>query len=135
MIFKLVPEDRFFQIMEDFHRLVARRAYELFSASGFTHGHDLADWLQGESEILKPVHCEISDTDDVITAKAAVPGYDAKDIEIHVEPQRVFVSGEQQENSEESDEKDSPLCTALGRDVSLHRPPGADQPGQSDSAA
>lgn len=104
-IFKLLPEDHFFQIMEDFHRLVARRAYELFSASGFTHGHDLADWLQAESEILKPVPFEISETEDVITVRAALPGYDSKDIEIHIEPQRVFVSGQQREHSEEKKRK------------------------------
>src|SRR5262249_3395291 len=104
-IFKLLPEDHFFQIIEDFHRLVARRAYELFSASGFTHGHDLADWLQAESEILKPVPFEISETADTITVKAPLPGYDEKDIEIHIEPQRLFVSGQQQEKSGEKNRK------------------------------
>ena len=104
-IFKLFPEDHFFQIIDDFHRLVARRAYELFSETGFTHGHDLADWLHAESEILKPVPFEISEIDDVITVKASLPGYDAKDIEIHVEPRRLFVSGQQQEKSEEKKRK------------------------------
>ena len=104
-ILKLLPEDHFFQIMEDFHRLIARRAYQLFSARGFTEGHDLEDWLQAESEILKPVPFEISETEDVITVKAALPGYDAKDIEIHVGPQRLFVSGQQQGHSEEKKRK------------------------------
>lgn len=104
-IFKVLPEDPFLKIMADIHGLVARRAHELFSASEFTHGHDLADWLQAESEILMPVHFEISETEDMITVRAALPGYNAKDIEIHVEPQRLFVSGQQLENSDEMEKK------------------------------
>ena len=100
-IFKLLPEDRFFKKMADSHGLVARRAYELFSVSGFTHGRDLDDWLQAESEILKSVPLEVSETQDAITAKAKLPGHSAKDIEIHVEPRRLFVSGQPQENAVE----------------------------------
>lgn len=104
-IFKVLPEDPFFKIMVDVHGRVARRAYEFFGASGFTHGHDLADWLQAESETLMPVHFEISETEDVISVRAALPSYDAKDIEIHVEPQRLFISGQQQKNSGEKKTK------------------------------
>lgn len=41
----------------------------------------------------------------MITVEAVLPGYDAKDIEIHVEPQRLFISGRQQENSGETKTK------------------------------
>ena len=30
---------------------VAARAYELFAARGFEHGHDVEDWLAAEAEI------------------------------------------------------------------------------------
>jgi HSP20 family protein len=100
-IFKPLPEDGFFKIMADIRRLVARRAYELFTASGFTRGHDLDDWVQAESEIIESVPFEVSETQDAITAKAKLPGYSAKDIEIHVEPRRLFVSGRPQEKAVE----------------------------------
>src|SRR5208337_3800595 len=32
--------------------VIARRAYELFEARGFAHGHDHEHWLRAESEIL-----------------------------------------------------------------------------------
>ena len=35
------------------HDEVAARAYELFEERGRTHGHDLDDWLQAESEVLE----------------------------------------------------------------------------------
>lgn len=31
---------------------IERRAYELFAARGFEHGHDLEDWLRAEQELL-----------------------------------------------------------------------------------
>ena len=31
---------------------IARRAYEIYSARGGTHGYDIEDWLQAERELL-----------------------------------------------------------------------------------
>jgi HSP20 family molecular chaperone IbpA len=100
-ILKLLPEDAFWQMMAEVHGLVAWRAYELFSASGSTQCHDLDDCLQAESEILKSVPFEIFEKEDVITVKARVPGWSANDIEVHVQPQRLFVSGEPHQQFEE----------------------------------
>jgi hypothetical protein len=33
------------------HDEIALRAYELFLASGFQHGHDIDHWLQAEREL------------------------------------------------------------------------------------
>ena len=32
---------------------VAQRAYELFTARGYEHGHDLEDWLRAEAELTQ----------------------------------------------------------------------------------
>ncbi len=104
-IFKLMPEDRFFKRIADLRRLIERRAYQLFSTRGFTHGHDLEDWLQAESEILKAVPLEVSETENALTVKAILPGYSGNDIEIHVEPQRLFLCGQRHEKSEEEKSK------------------------------
>ena len=104
-IFKLLREDRFFRRMADLHQLIARKTYKFFSDSGFTHGHDLEDWLRAESETLKSIPLEVSKAHDAITVKAAVPGHNTKDIEIHVGPQCVFISRQQQEKSQEANDK------------------------------
>jgi len=104
-IFTLLPEDHFFQVIADIHRLIARRAYELFCARGSTDGHDVADWLKAESEILESGPLEISETQDAINAKAKLPGCHAKDIEIHVEPRRLFVSGQREEKTDDKNGK------------------------------
>ncbi len=101
VVVQLLPDDRFFRKMADINQLIARRAYELFVKSGFQHGYDLDHWLQAEAQFLLPIALEVSDSEQAITVKASLPGYSAKHIEIHVEPQRLFVSGQ----LEESDDK------------------------------
>lgn len=92
-IIQLLPEDRFSQIMADVHELIARRAYELFVERGFKHGHDVEDWLRAESQLLRVSPIAVSETAETITVKTALPGYRAEDLEIHVEPRRVFITG------------------------------------------
>lgn len=33
------------------HDAIAQRSYELYLARGGTHGHDVEDWLQAETEL------------------------------------------------------------------------------------
>ena len=33
---------------------IAQRAYELFTARGYQHGHDVEDWLRAEAELTQP---------------------------------------------------------------------------------
>ena len=32
---------------------IAQRAYELFTARGYQHGHDVEDWLRAEAELTQ----------------------------------------------------------------------------------
>lgn len=98
-IVQLLPDDRFLQRAAELRELIARRAYDLFSESGFTHGHHLEDWLRAESEFLTPAPVELVESQDAITVKSALPGFDAKDIEVHIEPKRLFISCQQFEAS------------------------------------
>lgn len=100
-IVPLLPEDRFFHKLADLHELLARQAYEHFVERGYAHGHDLEDWLRAESELLTLTPLELYQTQHSITLKTAIPGYRTKDIEIHVEPRRVFITGQQSQEWEE----------------------------------
>jgi HSP20 family molecular chaperone IbpA len=99
-IVPLLPDDRFLQRTADLRKLIAGRAYELFVEGGFTHGHDLEDWLRAESQLLTNTPMEIFESQEAITIKTALPGWSAQDIEIHVEQQRFSISGQQLEESE-----------------------------------
>jgi HSP20 family protein len=83
---------------------VAKRAYEFFAASGFTHGHDIDDWFRAEQELFKPVPCEIKDSTDELVVRAEVTGFDAKDLDVHLSGRRLVIAG-QRDEAEEKGEK------------------------------
>lgn len=103
-IFRLLPEDRFLQRTADLHKLIAKQAYQLFQESLFADGHDLEHWLQAESQLLTPARMEVRESQVAITVKIILVGFDAENIEIHVEQQRIFISGQQVDKSEASAE-------------------------------
>jgi len=97
---KSLPESMFLNKMADMDNKIARRAYELFASSGFTDGHDLEDWFLAESEVFGRMPVEVTETDKDVTVKAGMPGFTEKDIEINVEPRRLFISGTREQKSE-----------------------------------
>lgn len=97
---KAPPESIFLRKMDEIENRIARRAYELFASSGFTDGHDLEDWLLAESELFGRMPIEITENEKEVTVKAGMPGFAEKEIEINVEPHRLFISGTHEEKSE-----------------------------------
>jgi HSP20 family protein len=80
---------------------VARRAFELFEKRGREFGKDLEDWLKAESELLRRVPVEVKETDDQLEIRAEVPGFKADELKVFVEPNRLTISGEAEQSSEE----------------------------------
>jgi HSP20 family molecular chaperone IbpA len=72
---------------------IARRAHELFEARGREHGHDLEDWLRAESELQCPVSIAMSESNNRVSVRADVAGFDQSEIEVSVEPSRVIILG------------------------------------------
>lgn len=93
------PEQLFAQ-MERMYDSVARRAFEIFEGNGRWTGHEMDDWLRAESEMFHPVHLEISETDDALNVKAEVPGFEAKELDIQVEGNRLTISGKHESKDE-----------------------------------
>ena len=87
------PEGMFDRSIREIYEAIARRAYELFEQRGQFHGNDLGDWLSAESESLRPVPVEVTEDDDTLSVRAEVPGFNAKDLEIKVEPSRLLIKG------------------------------------------
>ncbi len=92
--------DSLFERVQEINDLIARRAYELFEASGFTDGHDLEHWGRAESEILRTMPLDITETETELTVRAEVPGFKEKDLAVRVEPRRLFITGKHQEAAE-----------------------------------
>lgn len=77
----------------EIHDAISRRAFEIFEANGRVSGRDVEDWVQAESELLYPVSLDISESDDALVVRGALPGFKAADIELTVEPGRLTIAG------------------------------------------
>ena len=73
--------DAFDQIQQSYNS-IARRAFEIFDSNGRGPGRELQDWSRAESELLHPVHLEITETDDNLAVRAEVPGFRSKELKI-----------------------------------------------------
>jgi len=91
-------------VFEQFDRIynsIARRAFEIFSSNGHSSGHDVEDWFKAESELLHPVHMKVAESAESVSVTAEVPGFEAKDLEIKLEPTRLTISGKRETKEEQ----------------------------------
>lgn len=97
---QLVTSDQMLSRMREQVDNIARRAFEIFESNGRRLGQDLDDWLRAETELLHPLHLEVSETDDALTVEAEVPGFGEKDIKVSIEPRRLTISGKRETTEE-----------------------------------
>ncbi|MGH9680478.1 MAG: Hsp20 family protein [Candidatus Acidiferrales bacterium] len=97
---KPVETENAFDRIQQAYDSIALRAFEIFDTNGRWFGNDLADWFQAESEILHPIHLEISETDAALNVRAEVPGFTTKELDINVEPRRLTITGKHEEKEE-----------------------------------
>jgi HSP20 family protein len=115
--------------MEKIYDSIARRAFEIFDSNGGGNGRDVSDWLQAESELLHPLHLEITESEDALNVKAEVPGFAAKELDIQVEGNRLMISGKH-ESMEESTTGKTIYSERCSREVfrSVELPSEVDSP-------
>jgi HSP20 family protein len=85
---------------------IARRAFELFEMRGGEHGHDWEDWFRAESELLRPVSVAISESNQRISVRLNVLGFDAAELKVSVEPSRITILGAKRSTPAESEYPD-----------------------------
>jgi HSP20 family protein len=99
----LFAGDPFIEPAQEINDLIARRAYEFFESSGFTHGHAHEDWLRAESEILLQAPVDVTETETGFIIRADVPGFGEKDLEVRVAPRSLCITGKRQESSDQKE--------------------------------
>ena len=102
---KLLPGSDLVDRIQELSNSIARRAFEIFECRGRALGHDLEDWLRAESEFLHPVHLDITESDEALTVRAEVPGFNAKELAVGVEPHRLTISGKRETSVEHASKK------------------------------
>jgi HSP20 family protein len=100
---KLVTFDDVFDRMRKISDAISRRAFELFEGNGRTLGRELDDWFKAESELLHPLHLDVTETDNALAVKAEVPGFNARELEVSVEPRRLTITGKRESKEEQKD--------------------------------
>ncbi len=97
---------------------ISQRAFGLFQQRGGIDGWDLDDWFRAESELLKPVPVEMSESPDAFTIRAEVPGFDAKELTVHAEPNAVYIHGKSEQKKEEKNGKQVKYSEVLANELS-----------------
>lgn len=76
--------------------LIAKRAYEIFENDDHVPGRELEHWLRAETELLHPVHVELTDSDHALALYVEVPCYSAEQLEVSVDSRRVSIIGKRE---------------------------------------
>ena len=72
---------------------VARRAYEIFDSRGSASWHELEDWRQAESEVLRPRCSGQMSLNDTLWIGADAAAFEEGTIEIWVAPRKITICG------------------------------------------
>ena len=80
---------------------IMKRAYEIFDRNGGVFGKDLDDWLAAERELVWKPAIELREIGKEFNLQIAVPGIDAKDLDIEVTPDTLLVKAEIHHEQEE----------------------------------
>jgi len=93
---------------------IRNRAYSLFEKRGKADGSDVEDWLNAEREIIWSPASELIDSKDKISVRLALPGFDAKDVEVSATPDSIVVQAEST-HTHDSKEGDIRFCEFSGK--------------------
>jgi HSP20 family protein len=81
-----------FDELDRLHQAVSERAYDLFRSGNW--GGALADWLSAERDLITKPAIELSEKDGQFEVKAALPGVDAKDLDVQITATDLLIKGE-----------------------------------------
>jgi HSP20 family protein len=86
----MTQKDSIADQLEQLHKRIARRAYDLFrDRDGW--GDAFGDWLSAEQELVSKPAVELREKDDTFTVVAALPGVDARAVTVDITPQDVVI--------------------------------------------
>jgi HSP20 family protein len=98
---KLVEPQTLLERINRIRQDLARRAFEIFESDGGFLGHELDHWFKAEAELLHPAHISITESEGALNIQAEVPGFNANELQVSVEPRRLTISGRKETSKEE----------------------------------
>jgi HSP20 family protein len=94
-----------FEAMETLFDDVRKRAFELFQQRGGLNGFDLDDWFRAEQDLAWKPESELVEKEKEFQMKVAVPGLEAKDIQISALPDAIVIQAEATHKEEKKEGK------------------------------
>ncbi len=104
--YKTVPFEEFEEFttpMQEFFDLVARRPFELLGSTPRFFTRELENWFKPEAELFRPVNLKLFETEEALMARAEVPGFTEKELDVHVEPWRLVITGKKEFKEEKKE--------------------------------
>jgi HSP20 family protein len=92
-----------FDEVERIEKQIMRRAYDLFLNRGALDGGDLEDWFTAENEFTWKAAVELSEKETEFVVQAAVPGLEAKDLDVQVTPDDLVIKAAASHTHEEEE--------------------------------
>lgn len=86
------------------HQRIAARAYDLFEGRNGGDSDSFWDWLTAEHDVVWKPAIEVREQDSAFTVLAALPGVDAKTIEVDVSPQDIVIKAERDHSHQDKGE-------------------------------
>jgi HSP20 family molecular chaperone IbpA len=86
--------DTIFNELDRLNQAISRRAYDLFRNGGTLWGGALADWLTAERELVSTPPVELRQKDNQYEVVAALPGIEAKDLDVRITPEDLLIKTE-----------------------------------------
>jgi len=81
---------------------ITRRAYDIFTSNGCVFGTDIDNWLQAEREFVWKPAIELHQENGEFQLKVAVPGVDAKDIDVEVTAEDILIKADVKHEHQET---------------------------------
>ena len=102
---KVLPFGELLDRIQRLSSYFVNRAFQLFQTRGRAFGRDLDDWLRAESEFVRPIHIDLSESPDALTVRAEVQGFSANELEVGVESHRLTICGKREPSEQRPSEK------------------------------
>ena len=90
---------RLSKAFEHLEEMIRERAYQIFLDRDSVPGDSMADWLQAQSEVLKPIELAIKEQKQNVVAECDLKGFSPEEIEVEVQNGVLKVFGSHRESS------------------------------------
>jgi len=104
--------------LKDTFEDIRRKAFELFEHRGGVPGKEMDDWIQAERDLFWVPQAELTESDAEFKIQVAVPGFEAKNIQVTAQPGEILVRGNVENRF---DKKEKNVCYSEFGEKSLYR--------------